>query len=155
MSIASLCLSFSLSISETHTHTRARAHTHTHKHTGVGPVVAYIDAYRSLMHYKSGVYNCPQPSECTALDPEELSILGIKCPLKTCNRPECKDSAGKVICDDCYLGGHAVSIVGWGQTNTSANTNLGGQSYWVVKNSWGMHFVSIFLFLLYSCTTKR
>jgi hypothetical protein len=43
----------------------------------VGPVVAYIDAYRSLVHYSSGIYTCPQPSACSIGAPD------LNCPLGT------------------------------------------------------------------------
>ena len=101
----------------------------------VGPVVAYIDAYRSLVHYHSGIYRCPQPSACTNAWRNDLD-----CPLPFCSSTACQSGSGKDTCDDCLAGGHAVTIVGWGRvetTNASANASAGGEAYWIVKNSWG------------------
>jgi hypothetical protein len=61
----------------------------------VGPVVAYIDAYRSLVHYSSGIYTCPQPSACSIGAPDLNCPLGthtkdfkLNCPLHDCNSPD-------------------------------------------------------------------
>jgi C1A family cysteine protease len=32
-----------------------------------------------------------------------------------------------------YVGGHAISIVGWG-------TNANGVAYWLIENSWGVNW---------------
>jgi len=109
----------------THTHTISFSLSNTHTRTR---------HCRSLVHYKSGVYTCPQPSACT------LGVGDDECPLKDCHSVECQDDAGKNLCDDCYLGGHAVTIVGWGRTPTQKNGSKGdgeGEGFWIVKNSWG------------------
>jgi len=61
----------------------------------VGPVVAYIDAYRSLVHYSSGIYTCPQPSACSIGAPDLNCPLGthtkdskFDCPLHDCTSPD-------------------------------------------------------------------
>ena len=69
----------------------------------VGPVVAYLDAYRSLVHYRSGVYRCPQSSLCTGAWNED-----IDCPLPSCSSPACTDKPGHRMCDDCLAGGHGT-----------------------------------------------
>lgn len=79
------------------------------------------------------------------MGPEDV---GLYCPLMECS--ECKDVNGRWIdgradCDDCYLGGHAVTIIGWGRghspgQNTSTTSSSRGDGYWIVKNSWGKHW---------------
>ena len=102
--------------------------------------MARIDAYRSLVHYKQGVYQCPQNSACLTADSAALEAAGIECPLRACDDPACMDSQGHSVCDDCYLGGHAVTIVGWGTApayvNGSSAETHGVEPYWLVKNSW-------------------
>lgn len=100
----------------------------------IGPVVARIDAYRSLFHYQSGIYRCPQPSACTGAWRE-----GLHCPLPLCSSPTCMSGAGHDLCDDCLAGGHAVTIVGWGRSPVD-NTSSEGEDYWIVKNSWSKHW---------------
>ena len=94
---------------------------------------------------RDGIYTCPQPSACTTRGPEDA---GLDCPLLECS--ECKDVNGQWIdgradCQDCYLGGHAVTIIGWGRgdapgPNTSTPSTSRGNAYWIVKNSWGKHW---------------
>jgi len=79
---------------------------------------------------RDGIYTCPQPSACTAIG----SDAGFDCPLRDCS--ECTD--GQTDCADCYLGGHAVTIIGWGWAD-SANASSSAP-YWIVKNSWGKHW---------------
>lgn len=68
---------------------------------------------------------------------------GLDCPLLECS--ECNDVNGRADCDDCYLGGHAVTIIGWGRgdapgPNASTPSTSRGDAYWIVKNSWGKHW---------------
>ncbi len=74
----------------------------------VGPVVAYVDAYRSLVHYRAGVYQCPQSSLCTGAWSADLD-----CPLPSCSSPACANGPGHGMCDDCLAGGHGM-VCAWG-----------------------------------------
>ena len=77
-----------------------------------GPVCIGIISPLFIQYYKSGVINC---KEILMPDPEEYT--------------ETKTEILKRIRDEFRLVEHAVSIVGWGETEA-------GEKYWIVQNSY-------------------
>ncbi len=69
----------------------------------------------------------------------ELSNIGgsplpTNCVGSTSWQPVTGTAAGICAMQDVFVGGHAVSIVGWGTDSTS------NQNYWIVANNWGSNW---------------
>ena len=93
-----------------------------------GPVAAAFDAPASLFTYVSGVFTAP------AYTPHA----------RVCDSPSATDSRRSSLGGWEYTN-HAVTIVGWGETDAAAATTAtpaaagdsGKLKYWIVRNTWG------------------
>ncbi len=132
-----------------------------------GPATLGINAYLSLMFYRSGIYqytgwipysdgtstgsqvsctNANETSVCAigptsdrdlqhfyqeAVRQAAPSTISTACVDTNTWSPVDGTNSGVCALQDILLGGHDVSIVGWG------NDSATGIAYWIIANSWG------------------
>ena len=116
-----------------------------------GPVVSSYLVYADFMFLRSPEYlNSVLKSVLTPDNLKKVSDWNVTNGVyihgfydkylvnKNTNQPITVSSPdGYLSLGHAILGGHAIEIVGWGETNIMMNEKKVNVPYWVVKNSWG------------------